>query len=56
MLIWEKEKTKDLIDCLMKYKTTTKQNSLKPKTAYKSLHVYLFKLFNSGYIKNFKKM
>lgn len=56
MLIWEREKTKVLVDCLMKHKSTTKQDSLKPKTEYKFLHVYLLKLFNSGYIKNFKKL
>lgn len=55
MLIWEREKTKVLVDCLMKHKTTTKQNSLKSKTEYKFFHVYLLKLFNTGYIKNFKK-
>lgn len=39
----------------MKYKTTTKYDLLKSKTECKSLHVYLLKLFNSGYIKIFPK-
>ena len=37
MLIWKKEKNKDLLNGLTKYKTTTKQYSLKSKTEYKHL-------------------
>lgn len=55
MLIQKREKNKDRVDCLMKYKTTTKLDQLKSKTEHKSLYVYLLKLFNSEYIKNFQK-